>query len=218
MKPWWSVLLVVALMWGCRAGDDTRRGEINEYCNGGVDDCRAGLECLDGLCTDNTGDTEYSCGDFCANLATCGAAEGSCIADCRVTIQSWSFEAQDSFTRCGVELTCGEIDAIEFVPQECYSRIPVAWDRAERCEFLTNVALGCGSREEAVRVQTSCTGLARVSDVQTWSTSERCVAAADVGICSGIATCFNEVFGLSPGLSWGDDELTPSPLPAVDTP
>jgi hypothetical protein len=214
MKIWMLILGCVATLLGCRAEDETRRGEVNEFCNGAADDCRAGLVCEDGLCADHTGETEFSCGDFCANLAACGAAEDTCVADCRVTIRSWGFEAQDDFTRCGATLTCDEIATIDFVPQECYTRIPVATERQQRCELFNDVAISCSS-DAVAQLSTACTGLARVSDEETWASTERCVNAANVGICSGIATCLNEVFSLNPPLVFADDD-GPQPVPAED--
>lgn len=214
MKIWMLLLGCVATLLGCRAEDETRRGEVNEFCNGATDDCRAGLVCENGLCTDNTGATEFSCGDFCANLAACGAAEDTCVADCRVTIRSWGFEAQDSFTRCGTTLSCDEIATIDFVPQECYTRIVIPTERQQRCDFFNGVANDCSSQATA-QLGTACIGLARVSSDETWDTTERCVNAANVGICSGIATCFNDVFALDPPLVFTDSD-TPQPVPVED--
>lgn len=213
MKSWWFASIVVALsLTACRADDETRRGEVDEDCNGAAEDCRSGLVCEDGLCADNTGNTEFSCGDFCANIASCGVADTSCVPDCRITIRDWSFDAQDSFTRCGaVDLTCAEITMVEAVAQECYTRIPIAQERQERCELFNNTANQCAEGQNVSVLATSCNALARVSTEEDWAATDRCAAALNANVCSGIATCFNEVFQLTPPLAF-DDVSLPSPV------
>ncbi len=213
MKSWWFASIVVALsLTACRAEDETRRGEVNEDCNGGVEDCRSGLVCEDGLCADNTGDTEYSCGDFCSSIAECGATDTSCVPDCRLTIRDWSFDAQDSFTRCGaVGLTCAEVTTVEAAAQDCYTRITIEQDRQARCDAFNQAATQC-SGAPVNTLTTACNALARVSTEEDWAATDRCAAALNANVCSGLATCFNDVFQLNPPLAF-DDISVPSPAP-----
>ena len=212
MKSWIVFSILALQLTACRSADETRRGEVDEFCNGAENDCRAGLSCLDGVCTDSVGQTEYSCGDFCARLTECGAGEDSCVADCRVTIRDWGFDAQDAFTRCGAtELTCDEI-AATFAPQECYSRIPIAAERQDVCDQFAQTVENCGG--SSANLATACAGFARVSDDETWSQTQTCVNAVAVGICSGIATCLNSVFELDPALVL-DDVTIDEPQPEV---
>lgn len=208
--------MVVALsLTACRADDETRRGEVGEDCNGAAEDCRSGLTCEDGLCADNTGNTEFSCGDFCAGIANCGGSDASCVPDCRITISDWSFDAQDSFTRCGAGFMCVDTASVEAIAQVCYTLILIPPDRQDRCEQFNNVAAQCAQGQDVTALASACNALARVGTEENWAATDRCAAALNANVCSGIATCFNEVFQLTPPLAFDDISL---PTPAMDQP
>lgn len=199
MKTWLLFALSILPLTACRADDETRQGDVDEYCNGYADDCRPGLSCVDFVCVPVIGAlTEYTCADFCAHMSECGAGDSSCVADCGATIRDWSFDAQDSFTRCGaVELTCDEINAT-FAPQECYSRIPIASDRQARCSQFYSSVQACDGSLDALTP--ACLRLARVGTDDMWAETDRCANAVDVGTCSSRGACLNEVFSLDPAL------------------
>lgn len=202
--PYILLLSLVSCL-GCRADDEVRRGVEGEFCNGRDDDCRAGLLCEAGVCVDLGPASLYSCDEICTRLAQCDAAEPGCASDCRVTTEDWSGVATDAFGKCLVdELSCAAARE-RFAPQTCYSRIPVAAERRERCDAFVQDARACGADLETLeRVLEGCVALARVSVATRWEATARCASAPETGVCSQTATCFNQELDLDPAISLGN--------------
>ncbi len=186
----------------CGAEDETRRGGLGEFCNGRDDDCQTGLACLDGVCDEFGPKPTYSCEEMCARLDECGAGQSGCVPDCRATTSTWSLAARNAFSECFVEdITCMEA-LVDDVPQLCYSQLPLSDDRKQRCDTFVSTASNCGATDaERDDVFQSCYELARTGTDSDWAGTDRCVNALDVGICSGIGTCFNDELGTNISLA-----------------
>jgi len=208
------LLMVCLLLVGsCAADNETRQGEINEFCRTGDSDCRAGLVCEQGICQLSGPQPQYGCDQVCAKLESCGVAEPSCVADCRVTTRDWSLAARELFGTCAViDISCEEAQNV-FVPQVCYERIPLPPARRDLCDLFIQVAVECSSSAPIGAIETACYRFGRVSEASQWATTEQCERAIGVGICSGIATCYNDVFSMNPRISLGQGNLNNSSEP-----
>lgn len=197
---------IVGVLAACTAGEQVKQGDVNEFCKLGDSDCRPGLVCEEGVCQLAGEQPSNDCDAVCARLDECGAAESSCVVDCRATTRDWSIEAKELFGECAANITCEEAQT-SFVPQLCYERIPLDPDRRTQCDFLVGGARECTDSADFEALQTACYRLARTGDEEAWSRLERCESALQVGICSGIATCFNEELSLDPEIDLGNATL-----------
>lgn len=202
------LLMVCLLLVGsCAADQETRQGEINEFCRTGDSDCRPGLVCEQGICQLSGPQPQYGCDQVCAKLESCGVAESSCVVDCRATTSDWSLAAKELFGTCAVvDITCEEAQDI-FVPQVCYERIPLPVERRQLCDIFVEVGDVCSSEADLEAIETACYRFARVSEPAQWAATEQCERAISVGLCSGIATCYNDVFSIEPRVSLGSDNI-----------
>lgn len=210
--PLFVFFAALLTLMGCRPEDEILQGDIGEFCNGADSDCRAGLACVQGVCDTPGPQALYSCDEICTRLASCDAQEGECVGNCRATIREWGLRAKNEFGACLVEdISCEEAQAAESVPQLCYSRIEIPAERAAVCESLIETIRGCDPSADLNPFARSCNALARTSPETVWSETDRCVSAQMTGICSGIATCINDVFAPEPALVLTDNQDAPSP-------
>jgi len=204
------LLAAVSLLQACATEEEMLKGGLDEFCNGRDDDCREGLVCLEGVCSTGEDPPVYTCAEMCAKLDTCDAMETNCLPDCRTTLTGWSQVAKDSFAVCVVEdVTCEEAQT-EFVPQLCYSRIPLPTDRKDRCDEFASTVRGCDNTADTEELLQNCYALGRTGTAEAWSATDRCTNAVSTGICSGIGTCLNDVFSLT--LSLTDDRPLNNPV------
>ncbi len=197
------VVLVVVLVTSCQSDDFVKQGEGGEVCNGRDTDCRQGLVCTSGRCDDPGPGPTYDCGEICARLSACDAADPGCEPDCRISTTSWRLPAREKFGVCLVEeLTCSEARAT-FAPQLCYSRIEIPPPRRATCDAFVDAARGCGaSNDDAERVLEGCAAIARVRTENVWMEPLRCASVIETGICDEVATCFNQEFELDPAIEF----------------
>lgn len=189
-----SLAIALLCLFGCRADDLTKQGEVGEVCNGRDNDCREGLICAaDGRCEAVASDVTYDCGDICRRLSVeCEAIEAGCESDCRQTTGTWARRAREEFGVCLVEdLSCAEAQA-DFAPQTCYSEIEIPPARFALCEDYALAARDCGvPTGEAERVLERCAAIARVAPEAIWQDPASCGALLETGNCGELATCFN---------------------------
>ncbi len=210
--PLLVALAALLVLVGCSPDDEVLQGDIGELCNGADSDCRAGLACVQGVCDTPGPQPLYSCDEICTRLAGCGSQENECVGNCRATIRDWSLRAKNEFGACLVEdLTCEEVLAADSVPQVCYSRIEIPEERAAVCESLIETVVSCDPSVDLNPFARSCNALARTSPEAVWAETDRCVNAQMTGICSGIATCINDVFAPEPALVLPDNNA-PTPV------
>jgi hypothetical protein len=211
------VCVFMGLLGACAAEDRVKQGDVNEFCQSSNDDCRPGLVCSQGICQLPGPQALYGCEEICAKLASCNVAESSCVVDCRATTLEWSLPARDTFGVCVVEdITCEEAQNMD-VPQVCYERITLRPERKLRCDTFVEVADVCDSSVDTEPLKTACYRLGRTGDDTQWQATEQCENAIGVGICSGLATCYNDVFELSPPISLGNGTLNnDNPTPVFD--
>ena len=188
----------------CRASEELQRGDYNEFCNGRDDDCREGLICEEGVCTAGGPAADFSCEEICQRMTDCDAGTPTCVVDCLTTMGSWSLQAKNEFAHCAVEdLSCAE--AQEDFAQICYSRIVIPDGRENTCDFFTETANNCSPGVNTESLGQACYKLARTGTDAAWAATQQCDNAINTGLCSGLATCFNDVFNLNPGISLGYD-------------
>lgn len=198
-----SLLIVICgCLTACTADDEVQRGDVGEFCNGRDSDCRTGLVCDNSVCVEPGPQPIYDCADICSRLAECEAREGTCQSDCRISTTDWELRARNEFGVCMVEdLTCAEALAND-PPQLCYSRIEVPTARRARCDSFVDFARECGAPTSTLeQVLEGCVAVARVSREVRWDDTAQCASQLETGICSQVATCFNEVLELSSPVS-----------------
>lgn len=194
-------ILMLTMALGCQADDDVLKGDIGEFCNNNVGDCRDGLACIEGICDTAGPQPLYSCQDVCDKLGSCDAAERNCFANCRVTVQDWSQRAQEEFGACVViDLSCDEARESD-VPQTCYSRIEIPVDRQERCSEFVSSSRACGA-SDLQPLGRACNALARVGTDADWQETDPCVDA--LNSCAELETCLNATMDINPELRFGN--------------
>lgn len=200
MARFWSILLVTLLALassvGCRADDEVKRGAEGEFCGAELDACRAGLTCTDGICESSGPTLDYDCDDVCLTLRQCGTLDQGCLQACVDAVKEWSPAAVESFGECfATDVTC-EIAADD--PQQfCYDQIDIPEPRAQRCSLFAQTVRECDATADTEDLRRSCFRTGRVGTDEAWAETDRCEAAVSTGICSGFATCLNDVFDTS---------------------
>jgi hypothetical protein len=200
MARLWSLVALLAtatlLTLGCRAEDEVKRGAEGEFCDDIVDACRTGLTCVDGICQGSASTLEFDCTDVCNTLNGCGTLDSNCTQACLQATQEWSDRAIEAFGECFANDVSCEIAADD--PQQfCYDRIEIPEGRSERCSLFAETVRACDPDADTEDLRRSCFRTGRVGTDEAWNASDRCVDAVDTGVCSGIGTCLNDVFGTS---------------------
>lgn len=200
MARFWSltmmVMMVMALTMGCRAEDEVKQGAEGEFCADVVDACRLGLTCVDGICQNTGSNLEYDCTDVCETLRACGSNDDTCIQACREAVTDWSDRAIESFGQCfAEEITCEMAD--DDPQQFCYDQIEIPDDRSARCSLFAETVRSCQADVDTEDLRKACFRTGRVGTDAAWAETQRCADAVDTGICSGIGSCLNDVFGTS---------------------
>ena len=195
-----------ALSIGCVAPAEIQQGAEGEYCNDANEECRAGLECVDFVCTDPDGDTSVPddrCDTICDRLADCDASIDDCVGKCERTTENWGDTAIDAFHTCFTEgKSCQELQDSDDPPQMCYNEIPIPEERENRCaDFVQTAAIDCqADSDQREALDISCRATARTSSQSRWADTDDCVEPADSSDCSELGSCLNDVFSPDPAL------------------
>jgi hypothetical protein len=208
MARHWPLIAILAfatlVTFGCRADDEVKRGAQGEFCDNVIDACRVGLSCVEGICQGGSSNLEYDCTDVCATLTGCGSLDSNCTQACLEATDTWSDRAVEEFGGCFAnDITCEQASGD---PQQlCYDQIEVPDGRAERCSLFAETVRDCDPEADTEQLRKSCFRTGRVGTDEAWNASQRCEDAVETGVCSGIGTCLNDVFGTSFNLP--DSEL-----------
>lgn len=192
----------------CTASETTLQGAEGEYCNGDDLDCRAPLLCVDYVCTYSDEVYWEECSDICDRVDDCNVVIDDCLSSCVNSTYQWSEEAVELFRACFVDdLECQQLQESENPPQTCYSQLPLAEDRAERCRLFVDAARSCGADDdEASHLRSRCRFMGRTRSAEVWAYSDECVHRIADGVCQDIYACFDETLDLDPPLGDGSHE------------
>ena len=203
----WAALLGVVLgmmLAGCQAPLEQKEGGLGDFCNGGDDECRAGMVCQQGVCT-SLNNANVVCRDVCDRFSTCGAELENCYNDCLVTLQSWAKEKTAQYQTCYTEdVTCEEITAAQKPQNICYNRLELPDERLTRCEDLRDVADKClegrgDFEQEMSSFWDACRRKGRTVSESRWAEeTDKCKQHADDAKCGNMFACINENFGVDP--------------------
>ena len=194
---------------GCKDDLEAKSGAVGEFCFID-DDCRQPLVCNNGSCQDlGTVETD-ECDAACDHIESCNVQEANCVANCEQTVLYWRAEAIDVFTGCLAAQTCEALgsETWQAVRQGCYSMIPLDETREDTCYRFQAQAGECAadsSTDAITQMTKNCLKIARTrpetnADVplQAWSNVTSCIDAVEVGVCSEIVNCLNDVFLKAP--------------------